>query len=207
MFLPKAMPRMNVVNPAPQAVAPPARNLTPLIETSPCFTDDELARIIEEGNKLPLAKGHVTAVERAPGARDSTIALFPMEPRHAWMIERLAQVVNHLNRQHWGFEVSGSERLQFSAYGPGEHYGWHIDLGARGHFAQRKISVSVLLNDPAEYEGGDFEISVGSDNKICSRAKGGVILFPSYALHRVTPVTRGIRYSLVAWIVGAQPFR
>jgi PKHD-type hydroxylase len=190
-------------------VAPPPapRNLTPLIETSPCFTDAELARIIAEGCALPLAKGQTTAAERAPEARNSTIALFPMEPRHAWMIERLAQLINPLNRQHWGFDVSGSERLQFSAYGPGEHYGWHIDLGAGGHFAQRKISVSVLLNDPAEYDGGDFEISIGSHTKLCARAKGGVILFPSYAPHRVTPVTRGTRYSLVAWIVGAQPFR
>jgi PKHD-type hydroxylase len=184
-----------------------SRNLTPLIETSPCFSDEELARIIADGITLPLAKGHVTVPERAPGARDSTIALFPPEPRYAWMAERLAQVVNQMNRQHWGFDIAGSERMQFSAYGQGEHYGWHMDLGAQGHFSRRKISVSVLLNDPSEYDGGDFEISIGAHNKICSRAKGGVILFPSYALHRVTPITRGTRYSLVAWIVGAQPFR
>ena len=112
-----------------------------------------------------------------------------------------------MNRQHWGFELAGSERLQFSAYGPGEHYDWHIDLGAQHHFAQRKISISIQLNDPAEYDGGDLEVSIDSDNKLCARSKGAVILFPSYALHRVTPVTRGTRYSLVAWIVGATPFR
>jgi len=190
-----------------QAVPPPARSLTPLVEASPCFNETELAQIIAEGLALPLAKGQVTAIERAPKARNSTIALFPNEPRYSWMVERIARVVNLVNRQHWGFELAGSERLQFSAYAPGEHYDWHIDLGAQLHFAQRKISVSVLLNDPAEYDGGDLEVSIGSDNKICARSKGAVILFPSYALHRVTPVTRGTRYSLVAWIVGATPFR
>jgi PKHD-type hydroxylase len=183
------------------------RALTPLVETNPCFTDDECARIIAEGRALPLAKGHVTAVERAPDARNSTIALFPPEERYGWMLERIAQVVNSLNRQHWAFELVGSERLQFSAYGPGEYYDWHVDLAARGSFALRKLSISVLLNDPAEYEGGDLEVSVGTTNKIACRTKGAVILFPSYALHRVHKITKGTRYSLVAWIVGNQPFR
>jgi len=178
-----------------------------MVETDPCFSDEECTRIIAEGMALPLAKGQVTARERAPDARNSTIALFPPEPRHAWMIERLAQLVNQLNREHWGFELVGSERLQFSAYGPGEYYDWHMDLGARGNFALRKISISVLLNDPAEYEGGDLEVSVGTANRLAARKKGAVILFPSYAMHRVLPITKGTRYSLVAWIVGDQPLR
>jgi len=186
---------------------PPTRSLTPLIETSPCFTDQECARIIAEGMALPLAKGQVTAHERAPDARNSTVALFPPEPHYVWMIERLAQLVNQINRQHWGFDLVGSERLQFSAYGPGEYYDWHMDLGSRDAFALRKISISVLLNDPAEYEGGDLEISTGTTNRLAARNKGAVILFPSYALHRVLPITKGTRYSLVAWIVGNQPFR
>ena len=130
-------------------VPPPARSLTPLVEASPCFNETELAQIIAEGLALPLAKGQVTAIERAPKARNSTVALFPSEPRHSWMVERIARVVNLVNRQHWGFELAGSERLQFSAYGPGEHYDWHIDLGAQHHFAQRKISISIQLNDPS----------------------------------------------------------
>ena len=190
------------------ASAPPrVRALTPFIQTSPCFTDEECARIIAEGRALPLAKGQFTAPERAPEARNSTIALFPPEPRHAWMVERIAGVVNQVNREHWGFELVGSERLQFSAYGAGEYYDWHVDLGARPPFSNRKVSVSVQLNDPSEYDGGELEISVGTHNRIASRDKGSVILFPAYALHRVLPITRGIRYSLVAWIVGAQPFR
>lgn len=183
------------------------RALTPFIETSACFTSEECARIVEEGKALPLAKGQFTAAERAPEARNSTIALFPGEPRYAWMIERVAGVVNQVNREHWGFELVGAERLQFSAYGGGEYYDWHVDLGAQPPFSNRKVSLSIQLNDPSEYDGGELEISVGTRNRIATRDKGAVILFPAYALHRVLPITRGTRYSLVAWIVGAQPFR
>ncbi len=123
------------------------------------------------------------------------------------MLERVAQVVNKFNAELWGFELAGAERLQFSAYRPGEYYDWHMDLGARGAFALRKLSVSVQLNDPSEYEGGDIEVSIGTATSRANRALGTVILFPGYAMHRVLPVTRGVRYSLVAWIVGNQPFR
>jgi PKHD-type hydroxylase len=183
------------------------RALTPFIETTPCFSAEECARIIEEGRALPLAKGAFTAPERAPEARNSTIALFPASPSHEWMIERIAGVVNQVNREHWGFELVGSERLQFSAYGGGEYYDWHVDLGAHAPFSHRKVSISIQLNDPSEYDGGELEISVGTKNRIASRDKGAMILFPAYALHRVLPITRGTRYSLVAWIVGNQPFR
>ena len=181
--------------------------LAPLVETEPCFTDEECARIIADGMGLPMKPGQVTAAERAPEARRSTIALFPPERRFAWMLDRIAEIVLHFNRQLWRFELAGSERLQFSAYGVGQYYDWHMDLGSRGAFALRRVSVSVLLNDPAEYDGGDLEISIGTTNRMASRKKGTVIMFPSYALHRVTPITRGTRYSLVAWIVGNQPFR
>jgi PKHD-type hydroxylase len=183
------------------------RTLVPLVETEPCFSDEECARIIEAGMALPLAGGQVTAIERAPEARRSTVALFPPEPANAWMLERIAQVVNKFNAELWGFELVGSERLQFSAYGAGEYYEWHVDLGARGGFALRKLSVSVQLNDPTDYDGGDLEISTGAAVSKATRTKGAVILFPAYALHRVLPITRGVRYSLVAWIVGNQPFR
>ena len=63
----------------------------------------------------------------------------------------------------------------------------------------RKLSMSVILN--SDYEGGDFEI-FGLENKIPRLEEGSIIVFPSFKEHRVTPVTRGIRYSLVAWFVG-----
>lgn len=154
-----------------------------------------------------MKAGDATGRETAPDARRSTVTFFPSEQRYAWMVERIAKLVLDLNQKVWRFELSRSDLLQFSAYGEGQYYDWHIDLGARGGLARRKLSVSVQLNDSSEYDGGDLEISLGPTNKLASRKKGAMIIFPSYTRHRVLPVTRGTRYSLVAWFGGSAPFR
>lgn len=181
--------------------------LSPLVETEPCFTAEECARIIAEGIALPMQAGEATGRETAPEARKSTVSFFPTDQRYAWMVERIAKVVLDLNQKTWNFELARSDRLQFSAYGEGQYYDWHIDLGARGTLALRKLSISVQLNDASEYDGGELEISLGPVNKLASRTRGALIIFPSYTRHRVLPVTRGTRYSLVAWFGGSAPFR
>lgn len=97
-----------------------------------------------------------------------------------------------------------TEPVQLAEYRVGDEYDWHLDIGPYAA-ALRKLSLSVQLTDPGEYEGGDLEIRGVSGGEL--RAPGTVIIFPSFLLHRVTPVTRGIRRSLVAWAIGEKPFR
>jgi PKHD-type hydroxylase len=79
-------------------------------------------------------------------------------------------------------------------------YRWHMDIAPRS--TTRKISITMPLNEPSEYEGGNLELNgAGVPNKV-PQQQGTVITFPSFILHRVTPVTKGTRYSLVAWITG-----
>lgn len=109
-------------------------------------------------------------------------------------------------RAGWGFDFTYPEEVQMGKYSTGGHYDWHVDAGAphKESNLQRKLSCSILLNDPTEYEGGKFEIE-----KIESglpNSQGSVIVFPSIIRHRVTPVTSGTRYSAVCWAVGA-PFK
>jgi PKHD-type hydroxylase len=191
----------------PAAEKPPEAILSPLIQSDPCFSDEECARIIAEGLALPMQEGVTTGRDAAPEARKSTISLFPPEQRYAWIMQRIGKVASDANQKAWRFDIARSEALQFSAYGAGQYYDWHIDLGARGALALRKISVSVQLNDGADYDGGDLEVSLGTTDKRATRKKGAVVLFPSYMRHRVLPVTRGMRYSLVAWLGGNAPFR
>jgi PKHD-type hydroxylase len=111
-----------------------------------------------------------------------------------------------MNDQYFGFDLTGMEQgLQFTRYtAPGEHYDWHVD---RGHLtATRKLSLSVQLNDPAEYKGGELQFKFGGKDETVKKERGMVTFFPSYTLHRVKPVTQGTRYSLVAWISGP-PFK
>ena len=101
------------------------------------------------------------------------------------------------------FDGTGTEPVQLAEYHVGNEYDWHLDIGP-GPASLRKLSLSVQLTDPGEYDGGDLEIR-GHVGQI--RARGTAIIFPSFLLHRVTPVTRGVRRSLVAWAIGEKPFR
>jgi PKHD-type hydroxylase len=112
------------------------------------------------------------------------------------------QLVN-VNNRFYHYEINGLEPIQLAVYGVGEKYDRHIDLGP-GEAGLRKLSASVQLSDENDYDGGDLEIW-GCQEK--SRAQGSLFIFPSYLVHGVTQVTRGTRYSLVAWAIGQQPFR
>jgi PKHD-type hydroxylase len=81
-------------------------------------------------------------------------------------------------------------------------YDWHTDFS--GFRPLRKISISIQLARPEDYEGGDLELLFANQPESLEKTRGTFIAFPSFVLHRVTPVTRGTRWSLVAWILGTR---
>ena len=81
-------------------------------------------------------------------------------------------------------------------------YNWHTDFAPIRPL--RKLSISIQLSRSEDYEGGDLELMYGIEPQKLDRTRGAFIVFPSFMLHRVTPVTRGTRWSLVAWILGAR---
>jgi PKHD-type hydroxylase len=89
----------------------------------------------------------------------------------------------------------------------GGHLDWHMDIG-QGGVNRRKLSTTVQLSDPNDYEGGDFQVWYGGSNSFITmpREKGDVLVFPAFYMHRVTPVTKGERRCLVYW-TGGEPFR
>ena len=121
----------------------------------------------------------------------------------------------------WRYDIKSAEGMQITRYKKKGFYGFHRD-GGGDHFSThdapennfkhgrvRKLSMSILLND--SYEGGRFEISSYDKEKCTISAPefnkaGSIIIFPSYTEHRVSPVTKGVRYSLVVWFLGS-PFK
>ena len=111
----------------------------------------------------------------------------------------------------WNLEIDAAENFQIGQFPEGGHYDWHIDGGGTGsiqepqnkirHGKTRKISMVVWLNEG--FEGGDFEFhqSYLKDN-VLKPTQGTIIMFPSWIMHRVTPITKGTRYSLVSWFLG-----
>jgi PKHD-type hydroxylase len=117
----------------------------------------------------------------------------------AWIFHRLGLAFLEANRDY-GFELIGfADALQYTVYGPGERFDWHMDLGP-GRTSARKLSMTVQLSPPDDYAGGDLEF-VGNTHG-AERERGSATIFPAYVGHRVSPVKRGTRRSLVAWAYG-----
>ena len=114
--------------------------------------------------------------------------------------------VDRANRDSFDVDVRYINELQFTTYkGKNEgRYGWHHDVDFKNpHPYHRKLSLTLQLSDPKDYEGGEFEFENGIDELPEDyREKGTILIFPSFYKHQVKPVTKGTRHSLVTWVEG-----
>jgi len=158
--------------------------------------------LLELGKDLPLGeavvKGKNSDYKVDHTYRKTDVAFFPKGS----LIEEFINTYVELANEYYGFELNSAENVQFGVYREGHYYDWHIDYAKDGY--HRKLSVSVMLND--DFEGGDLEIQELWGNKTCTIPKkaGTIVVFPSMLKHRVTPVTKGVRYSLVRWYSGPE---
>lgn len=126
------------------------------------------------------------------------------------LIRKVYNTVDELNRQSFKFNISEVEPLQITKYDSNDQgfYSPHMDAGQNQQFITRKLSFVIQLSDPSDFEGGEFGYFVGGNKTVLNETapqaieKGMIILFPSFILHGVEPVTKGIRYSLVGWCLG-----
>ena len=143
-----------------------------------------------------------------------------------WIYKEIHPYVHDANRlAGWNFEWDFSESCQFTKYKKGQYYDWHCDSWDRPYIRQqpndpsngkiRKLSVTVTLSDPKDYKGGELEFdfrNMDPDKKPNIRKcteilpKGSLVVFPGFVWHRVCPVKKGSRYSLVIWNLG-WPYR
>lgn len=138
-----------------------------------------------------------------------------------WIYEELSSFIRIANiNANWNFQYDYFESCQFTIYDKKQFYNWHQDSNIQPYISKdinyngkiRKLSCVCFLSDPKDYEGGELEIDLrnkenGKSNIVKFKLKkGGIVVFPSFVWHRVKPVTKGIRYSLVVWILG-QPFK
>ena len=115
----------------------------------------------------------------------------------------MAGYVNDANNNYFKYEITHSQPIQFAEYTGGDHYTWHIDADNKNEDKVcRKLSTVILLSDPNDFEGGDFEIFAGDKIDKPFSGQGSVVVMDSRDFHRVTPITNGIRYSLVMWTMG-----
>jgi PKHD-type hydroxylase len=172
------------------------------------ITSNQADLIIEAGNQQPVAEvglGFDGSTQnnqyRSSEIRWLPTALHPDTTNLLWAFAQTA------NRNAFGFDIAYLNDIQYTTYHANKNgkYDWHHDTFWGNPTAfDRKISIVMQLSDPKDYEGGDFEIDPQYQALPAEdiRTKGAVIAFPSFIRHRVTPVTKGVRRSLVCWVEG-----
>ena len=146
-----------------------------------------------------------------PSIRKTDVAFVEPDGNEDNKVNEVAwDFLNEANTRQFNYEIESYQLVQFARYRDGGHYGWHRDVNESAispNGEMRKLSLTLCLTDPKEYEGGELQFFNGERpekqmviNDI--QDQGSVIVFDSRDWHRVTPVTKGTRYSLVCWSVG-----
>jgi len=165
------------------------------------FTPEECEKII----KIAKNKGLIKGITRSKtDVRECKICWLYSSDDLDWVYRRITDIVLNLNDRFFQFDLHGlNEGLQFTNYkAPSNKYGKHIDKSL--DMIIRKLSLSIQLTDPKEYEGGELILYEEEKGIEMKKEQGTLVLFPSYMLHEVKPVTKGERNSLVAWVTGKQ---
>lgn len=168
------------------------------------FNDQELDWLQEQAIKADQRAqvGDGANLENLSKIRRSHISWLHCNQETEWVFRKLAHAISSLNSQFYRFDLAGfGEPLQLTNYDQSENgmYGWHQDYNTK---ISRKLSASLQLTDPSQYEGGNLQIMSGGSPVNVRKQRGLIAVFPSYQLHQVTPVTQGNRQSLVAWLSG-----
>ena len=135
------------------------------------------------------------------------------EPETQWMYDKFNMIATYYNDNFFNFELTGYDYIQYTEYEPGGKHEFHMDLAldkpadityyVNEHL--RKITMVLMLNEPGvDFTGGDFQINHFSEQypETIHMQKGWVLMIPSFMLHRVSPVTSGLRKTLVSWVIG-----
>jgi len=171
------------------------------------FDKKELAKIAKGIKSLEESKA-TTVGGGKDDIRSSKVRWIPQNTEWHWLYEKLSNLVVEANDILWDFDLhSIPELIQYTEYDAKDkgHYTWHQDIGP-GILSKRKVSITVQLSDTDDYEGGKLDLWTGGSEENATTAykgAGSVFIFPSYMMHRVTPVTKGIRKSFVLWVGGS----
>ena len=174
------------------------------------FTEQGVERGTVVGKKDPIT-GEVSQ-DPNESVRVSDVKFYNYDQTNEntlWIFQRINYVVDALNEQFFNYELNGYDSFQYTEYQAfeGGKYDFHMDtIMGKNKPANmpetRKLSVTLVLND--DFEGGEFYMNNGQekDAELIPTGKGRLILFPSFLIHRVAPVTKGVRKSLVVWVNG-----
>jgi len=164
----------------------------------------DVQKVEDLADTYPYTKGTIVGNDEiVESVRKSKIKWLHPNDDSSWLYDKILNMVVEANQSMWNFNLySVIDSIQYTVYSEGGgHYDWHMDIGP-GSISHRKVSIVTQLSDPSEYEGGDLELWYGGGTIQIPKHKGLTVIFPSFSMHRVTPITKGTRKSLVLWVGG-----
>jgi PKHD-type hydroxylase len=191
-----------------------ARIIYPYCYRDGVFTDQELDNMCQYFSQHEVEKATVMSKERPldENIRRSRVNFFNRDEYTFPIFDRLNNTIEEINDRFYNFTLNGYDSFQYTEYHHDENgeYNFHMDTGfgdrfGDDHFETRKLSVVMCLNRPGiDFEGGQFYMNQGSEKDAfeVEMKRGRIIFFPSFLIHRVAPVTKGVRKSLVIWVTG-----
>ena len=177
----------------------------PVHSTLNAFTPTECERIIVSLSTVPASDALLGGQARDHNLRNSQLVWMDDVDGMGWVMERLIELVRRSNTDQFDFDLREfAESPQAASYKSSEdgHFAWHSDIGLGAAAGKRKLTLVLQLSEPSTYDGGDLEIMPGAQVLSANRAQGCVSVFPSFSLHRVTPMKSGIRHSITVWAHG-----
>ncbi len=179
--------------------------MTPFHLIPQALTPAECDALIAFCQSAPMKDAGLVRQTTAHQIRRAELSWLDDLPQASWVMDRMMRLTAEANREAFGFDLTEfAESAQVARYGAERegHFDWHSDIGSGALAAKRKLTIVVQLSDPGAYEGGTLELRPDSNVRQAPRDRGTAIIFPSFVLHRVTPVTSGTRWSLTLWSHG-----
>jgi Rps23 Pro-64 3,4-dihydroxylase Tpa1-like proline 4-hydroxylase len=173
------------------------------------FTHEELTEIVRLGEKQIVQQAMIEDKGNStfnPHHRSTSVSWIPSLPtENHWLFQKLTDCITEVNERFFNFDLEYIENLQYSVYHIEDFYKEHDDM-LDTNPDSRKLSFSLQLTDPKEYDGGELILSIGLNENgeriKAAKEKGAIIFFPSYTIHEVSKVVSGTRKALVGWVNG-----
>ena len=169
------------------------------------FSLADCDRILGQTAAAPVEDAKLVGRNKDHNIRRADLVWLDRVPDTGWVMDQIIDMVRVANRDTFGFDLTDfCESVQVAHYdGAREgHFDWHSDIGDGRLAGKRKLTLVAQLSAPDSYIGGALEVMPSSHAVTAQKARGTVTIFPSYLLHRVTPVTKGSRASLTVWAHG-----
>lgn len=181
------------------------------------FTPEECDLISMYGASLHLDKAALFTEDTYSTRKAKTAFINGVTPQNRWIYEKFNTLIGYYNDNIYGFELTGYDYMQYTEYDNMGKHDFHMDIPFKTPYQDivnidyrvneyfRKLTVVLLLNEPElDFQGGAFQLNLSEERfpETVPLKKGSVVIFPSFLLHRVCPVTSGLRKTLVLWCIG-----